>query len=94
MIGSLMCVMNCIRPDIAYLVSKLSRFTSNSSMNHCQVIKKKVLKYLRYTVDYGLHYTGYQIILERYNDINWIINIKDFKSTNGYVFTLGGTTVS
>ena len=27
--------------------------------------KKKVLKYLRYTVDYGLHYTGYPIILER-----------------------------
>jgi len=33
--------MNCIRPVIAYLVSKLSRFTSNSSINHWKVIKKK-----------------------------------------------------
>jgi hypothetical protein len=56
--------------------------------------KKKVLKYPRYTVDYGLHYTGYLIILEKHNDINWISNIKDLKSTNGYVFTLGGTIAS
>ena len=28
-IGSLMYIMNCTRPDIAYVVSKLSRYTSN-----------------------------------------------------------------
>ncbi|KAL0293445.1 UNVERIFIED_CONTAM: Retrovirus-related Pol polyprotein from transposon TNT 1-94 [Sesamum angustifolium] len=30
-IGSLMYIMNCTRPDIAYAVNKLSRFTSNPS---------------------------------------------------------------
>jgi hypothetical protein len=52
----LMYVITYIRPDIAYLVSKLSTFTSNSNMNHWKVIKT-VLKYLRCTLNYELHYT-------------------------------------
>ena len=33
-IGSLMYVMNCTRPDIAYSVSKLSKYTSNPGVDH------------------------------------------------------------
>ena len=33
-IGSLMYVMNCTRPDIAYSISKLSRYTSNLGVDH------------------------------------------------------------
>jgi hypothetical protein len=47
--------MNCIRPDIAYSISKLSRFTSNPNMDNWKTIKR-ILKYLKYTLDYGLHY--------------------------------------
>ena len=34
MIGSVMYLMNCTKPDIAYVVSKLSKYTSNSSDDH------------------------------------------------------------
>ena len=54
----------------------------------------RVLKYLRFTHDYGLHYTRYPVILEGYSDVNWISNVKDSKSYSGYVFILGGATVS
>ena len=54
----------------------------------------RVLKYLRFTRDYGLHYTRYHVVLEGYSDANWISNVKDSKSKSGYVFTLGGATVS
>ena len=33
-ISSLMYIMNCTRPDIAYAVSKLSRYTSNPGEDH------------------------------------------------------------
>ena len=92
-IGSLMYVMNCTRPDIAYSVSKLSRFTSNPGENHWKSIIR-VLGYLKYTQNYGLHFTRYPAVLEGYNDANWISDSKDSKSTSGYVFTLGGATVS
>ncbi|RVW85618.1 Retrovirus-related Pol polyprotein from transposon TNT 1-94 [Vitis vinifera] len=92
-IGSLMYLMSCTRPDIAYAVSKLSRYTSNPGAKHWQGIIR-VLKYLRFTRDYGLHYTRYPAVLEGYSDANWISNVKDSKSHSGYVFTLGGTAVS
>ena len=47
-IGSLMYVMNCTRPDIAYAVSKLSRYTSNPGPDHWKAIVR-VLRYLKYT---------------------------------------------
>ncbi|OMO62209.1 Zinc finger, CCHC-type [Corchorus capsularis] len=92
-IGSLMYLMSCTRSDIAYTVSKLSRFTSNPSADHWKAIVR-ILRYLRYTRDYGLHYTRYPAVLEAYSDANWISDIKDTKSTSGYVFTLAGAVVS
>ena len=53
----------------------------------------RVLKYLRFTCDYGLHYTRYHVVLEGYNDANRISNVKDSKS-HSFVFTLGGAIVS
>uniref|UniRef100_A0A2N9FGI1 Retrotransposon Copia-like N-terminal domain-containing protein n=1 Tax=Fagus sylvatica TaxID=28930 RepID=A0A2N9FGI1_FAGSY len=92
-IGSLMYIMNCTRPDIAYSVSKLSRYTSNSGEDHWKAIVR-VLRYLKYTLNYGVHYTRYPAILEGYSDANWISDTNDTKSTSGYVFTLGGAAVS
>ena len=85
--------MSCTRPDIAYTVSRLNRYTSNPNADHWKTIIR-VLRYLRYTRNYGLHYTRYPTVLKRYSDANWISDIKDSKSTSGYVFTLAGATVS
>ena len=57
-IGSLMYIINCNRPNIAYAVSKLSRYISNPGEDHWKVIVR-VLRYLKYTLNYGLHYTCY-----------------------------------
>ena len=92
-IASLMYLMSCTRPDISYAVNKLSRYTSNPGVMHWQGIMR-VLKYLRFTRDCGLHYTRYPTVLEGYNDAHWIFNVKDSKSQTGYVFTLGGATVA
>ena len=85
--------MNYIGPDIAYFVSKLSRYSSNLGEDHWKALVR-VLRYLKYTLNYRLHYTQYPAVLKRYSDANWISDTKDTKSTNGYVFTLGSVAIS
>ena len=92
-IGSLMYLMNATRPDIAYSVSRLSRYTSNPEKDHWEALVR-VLRYLKYTITYGLHYTKYPPVLEGYSDANWISDNTETKSTSGYVFTLGGAAIS
>jgi len=47
-VGSLMYTMVCIRPNLAYGVSTVSRFMSNPEKQHCTAVKW-VLRYLRGT---------------------------------------------
>ncbi|XP_073035180.1 secreted RxLR effector protein 161-like [Primulina eburnea] len=84
---------NCTRPDLAYSVNKLSRFTSNPNKDHWKALTR-VLGYLKYTMKFGLVNTKYPAVLEGYCDANWISDTKDSKSTSGYVFTIGGGAVS
>ncbi|GJT36515.1 zinc finger, CCHC-type containing protein [Tanacetum coccineum] len=92
-IGYLMYAMTCTRPDIAFAVGKLSRYTSNPGTQYWQAIQR-VLKYLKKTMDYRLMYTGYPSVLEGYTDARWISITEDNSSTSGWVFLLGGGAIS
>nr|KAJ0189849.1 hypothetical protein LSAT_V11C800451850 [Lactuca sativa] len=92
-IGCLMYAMISTRPDIAYAVGRLSRYTSNPSSHHWQAVSR-VFKYLKGTMNYGLTYSGYPSILEGYSDASWINNLEDHSSTSGWVFLLGGGAIS
>ncbi|KAD5961709.1 hypothetical protein E3N88_13182 [Mikania micrantha] len=92
-IGSLMYAMISTRPDIAFAVGKLSRYTSNPSSNYWQALNR-VLRYLKGTMNYGLNYTRFPSILEGYSDASWITNMEDHSSTSGWVFLLGGGAIS
>ncbi|GJV20664.1 zinc finger, CCHC-type containing protein [Tanacetum coccineum] len=92
-IACLMYAMTCTRPDIAYAVGKLSRYTSNPDTQHWQAIQR-VLKYLKKTMDYRLTYICYPSVLEGYTDASWISNTEDNSSTSGWVFLLGGGAIS
>ncbi|KAD4384795.1 hypothetical protein E3N88_24963 [Mikania micrantha] len=88
-----MYLMTCTRPDLAYAVSRLSRYTSNPSSEHWKSMTR-LLWYFRYTRNYGLHYGRDPAVIEGYSDANWISDMKDSKSTSGYVFTLGGAAIA
>ncbi|KAK8635371.1 hypothetical protein V6N13_004110 [Hibiscus sabdariffa] len=92
-IGSLMFLMNCTRPDIAYAVSRLSRYTHNPSNEHW-IALKRLLKYLRGTMDWKLNFVGFPAVLEGYCDANWVSDNDEVSSTSVYVFTLGGAAIS
>ncbi|GKA33511.1 zinc finger, CCHC-type containing protein [Tanacetum coccineum] len=92
-IGCLMYAMTRTRSDIAYAVGRLSRFTSNHSRKHWQAITR-VFKYLKATMNYGLSYVGYPLVLEAYSDASWINHVEDSSSTSRWVFLLGGGAIS
>src|SRR4051812_23055811 len=66
-IGSLMYLASATRPDISFAVSKPSRVFSNPGDDHWNALDR-VMRYLKGTVGYGLHYTGYPRVLEGYSD--------------------------
>lgn len=88
-----MFLMNCTRPNIAYAVSRLSRYTHNPAYEHWNALTR-LLRYLKGTMNLGLTYTSRPTILEGYYDANWISDNDETNSTSGYVFTLGGGAIS
>nr|GEU69367.1 zinc finger, CCHC-type [Tanacetum cinerariifolium] len=92
-IGCLMYVMTSTRPNIAYVVGRLSRFTSNPGRKHWKAITI-LFKYLRGIMNYGLSYVGYPSVLEAYSDASWINHVEDSSSTSGWVFFLRGGSIS
>jgi hypothetical protein len=55
LVGSLIHLVNCTRPDLAFTVSVLSRFCSNPGQTHWEAALN-CLKYLKGTWDWGLRY--------------------------------------
>jgi hypothetical protein len=92
-IDSLMYLASATRLDISYAVSKLSQFVSNPGEDHWHALER-VLRYLKGTMSYGIHYTGYPRVVEGYCDANWISDADEIYATSGYVFSVGGGAVS
>nr|GEX44518.1 zinc finger, CCHC-type [Tanacetum cinerariifolium] len=92
-IGSLMYAMTYTRPYIAYVIGRLSMHTSTPGKENWDAINR-VFKYFKKTMDYGLEYSGDPSLLEGYTDASWITNQDDYTSMNGWIFTLGGGSVS
>ncbi|XP_060182404.1 secreted RxLR effector protein 161-like [Lycium barbarum] len=88
-----MFLMNYTRPDIAYAVSRLSRYTHNPSSEHWNALHR-FLSYLRGTMDWCLHFNKFPAVLEGFCDANWVTNNDEVSSTGGYVFTLGAGAIS
>ena len=85
-IGSLMYLASATRPDISFAMSKLSRFVSNPRDEHWKAFER-VIRYLKGTMSYGIHYSGYPKVLEGYSDSNWISDVEEIKATKICVHT-------
>ena len=92
-IGSLMYAMHCTRPDIAFAVSKLSRYTSHPGTAHWKAINR-IFGYLKRTINLSLTYYEFPAVLEGYSDASWITSANDNKSTSGWIFTIAGGAIS
>ena len=92
-VGSLMYAMVCTRSDIAHVVGVVSRYMKNPRKEHWMAVKW-ILRYLRGTTNQALCFGGSNIALQGYVDADMVGDRDNRRSTTGYVFIVGGTTVS
>eukprot|EP00171_Calliarthron_tuberculosum_P021771 IDg21771t1 len=93
-IGSLMYLMICIRPDIAYAVGKLSQYCEKPLKAHWTAVKR-VLRYIGGTSDKGIMYDSSSSPSPvGYSDSDWAGCVETRKSTEGFVFLISGGAIS
>ena len=94
LVGSLMYLSVCTRPDISQAVGALARYMAKPTMEHWTAAKG-VLRYLAGTVEYGLNYGGGSSTeLLGYGDADYAGDTDTRRSTTGYVYLLNGGVVS
>jgi hypothetical protein len=93
LIGSLLFLARCTRPDITYAVHYLSRFFSAYSKQHWDEAKK-ILQYLQGTKDLGILYKKQNCNdLCGYVDADYGSDLESRKSTTGCVFLFNESPV-
>jgi hypothetical protein len=93
LVGAMMYLAVCTRPDIAYIVGAAARFMAKPTTVHWQVAKS-VLRYLSGTTHYGITFGRSTDGLVGYCDADFAGDLDTRRSTTGYVFTFGGAAVS
>jgi len=95
LLGGIMYLMVCTRPDIAHAVSVLSRFlaTDRHGPQHWKAALR-VLGYLKRTANYHLVLGGESARLEGHSDSSWADDHIDRRSSMGFCFSLGGGVIS
>ncbi|GBP12712.1 Retrovirus-related Pol polyprotein from transposon TNT 1-94 [Eumeta japonica] len=94
-VGSLMHVAIVSRPDIMFAVNLVSRFLNCYDESHWTAVKK-ILKYLKDTVNYGLCYitSSKSSELIGFSDADYANDVTTRRSTTGYIFIKNGAAVT
>lgn len=94
LIGALMYLMLCTRPDISMAVNFFSRYQHNAT--HAQWLGLvRILRYLKGTKDMGIYFQcrEHHPPIECYADADWAGDLNDRLSTSGYLFRVFGNLV-
>jgi hypothetical protein len=93
LVGSLMYLSICTRPDIAQAVGALARYMAKPTTVHWTAAKT-VLRYLAGTANVGITFGGGTPDLLAYCDADYAGDIDTRRSTTAYVFILNGGAIT
>ncbi|CAI7793943.1 unnamed protein product [Closterium sp. NIES-54] len=96
LVGCLMYLMICTRPNLAYPLSIRARYVAPGRYRpkHWEVAKR-VLHYLCSTSGMGIMLGGRgPVVLTGHADASWVDNLATQRSSTGYTFSLGSGSVS
>ncbi|CAI7746783.1 unnamed protein product [Closterium sp. NIES-54] len=96
LVGCLMYLMTCTRPDLAYPLSILARYVAPGRHRpEHMAAAKRVLRYLCGTSGLGLVLGGRSpVVLTGHADASWVDDLATQRSSQGYTFSLGSGSVS
>ncbi|CAI7887013.1 unnamed protein product [Closterium sp. NIES-54] len=96
LVGCLMYLMTCTRPDLAYPLSILARYVApRRHRPEHMAAAKRVLRYLCSTSCLGLVLGGRRlVVLTGHADASWADDQATQRSSQGYTFSLGSGSVS
>ncbi|CAI7774879.1 unnamed protein product [Closterium sp. NIES-54] len=96
LVGCLMYLMTCKRPDLAYPLSILARYVAPGRHRpEHMAAAKRVLRYLCSTSGMGLVLGGQSpVVLTGHADASWADDQATQRSSQGYTFSLGSGSVS
>ncbi|CAI7911951.1 unnamed protein product, partial [Closterium sp. NIES-54] len=96
LVGCLMYLMTCTRPDLAYPLSILARYVApGRHQPEHMAAAKRVLRYLCSTSGMGLVLGGRSpVVLIGHADASWADDQATQRSSQGYTFSLGSGSVS
>lgn len=89
-VGSLIYLATCTRPDLSFVIGKLSQHFAEPSEEHWNTVKH-VFRYLKGTTNYGLCFKKddkSQLGLVVHSDADWASDASDRRSTTGYCASL------
>ncbi|CAI7840627.1 unnamed protein product [Closterium sp. NIES-53] len=96
LVGCLMYLMTCTRPDLAYPLRILARYVApgRHRLEH-MAAANRVLRYLCSTSGMGLVLGGRSpVVLTGHADASWVDDLATQRSSQGYTFSLGSGSVS
>ncbi|CAI7738610.1 unnamed protein product [Closterium sp. NIES-53] len=96
LLGCLMYLMTCTRPDLAYPLGLLARYVAPGRHRKVHMdAAKRVLRYLCSTSGMGLVLGGRgDVVLTGHSDASWVDDQATQRSPQGYTFSLGSGSVS
>ena len=92
LVGSLLYLTHT-RPDIAFAVGLVSRFSQDPHESHWKATKR-ILRYIKGTVRFGIQYTAGTPELVGFTDSDWAGSVDDRKSTSGFVYHFGSAPIA
>jgi hypothetical protein len=95
-IGSLLYMTTCTRPDITYAVNILSKYIACHDKTHSHAAKV-VMSYLSGTKDQGITFKrtdSSRFKLKAFTDSDWAADKDTRRSVTGYIFFLGESPIS
>jgi hypothetical protein len=96
LIGSLLYLSVCTRPDIAFAVEALSKYLAVPTTEHWTAAKG-ILRYLAGTITCGITFGSNKsdnLVMDGYCDADYAGDIDTRRSTTGYVFILNNGAIS